>query len=63
MREIQELTIQAISEATKTTDRVLSRRGYFGDFSSGWVRSKHVTPEPLWEPRFNFLQCRLPLST
>jgi hypothetical protein len=54
MREIQELTIQAISEATKTTEKVLSRREYFRDFSSAWVRSKHVTPEPLWGAALQF---------
>ena len=43
MREIQELTMQAVSEATKIETTISDRREKFRVYASGWVNAKNVS--------------------
>jgi hypothetical protein len=55
MREIQELTIQAISEAARVDKKIRERRDQFREASALWIKNTHVAHEEPWGAAFQFL--------
>jgi Putative DNA-binding domain len=54
MREIQELTIQVLSEATRTESKIRERRARFREASARWVKNAHHVHEEHWGVALQF---------
>jgi hypothetical protein len=55
MREIQELTMQAVSEAARTEKKLRERRDKFRESSGRWIRDAHQEHEEPWGAGLHFL--------
>jgi hypothetical protein len=55
MREIQELTIQALSEGTRADAKIATRRREFRENASKWLKSWHQSHEDTWGFSFQFI--------
>jgi len=54
MREIQELTIQAASDAARAEKKIRERRDQFRESSSRWVKNAHHIHEEMWGAALQF---------
>jgi hypothetical protein len=54
MREIQELTIQAVSEAARVEKKILERRDQFRETSARWIKNTHAVHEQSWGAALQF---------
>jgi hypothetical protein len=54
MREIQELTIQAVSEAARTEQKIRERREHFRESSARWIKNTHMVHEEPWGAALQF---------
>jgi hypothetical protein len=55
MREIQELTIQAVSEAARTEQKIRERREHFRESSARWIKNTHMVHEEPWGAALQFI--------
>jgi len=55
MREIQELTIQAVSEGVRVEKKLRERRDQFNETSVRWIKNVHAADEEPWGAALQFL--------